>query len=41
MFGIGDKVQHAKALGFRMAIKGRGNVDNIHNVVFPLLTRKV
>ena len=34
--GIADKVQYAKALGFRMKTKGKRNVDNIHKGVFPL-----
>ena len=41
MCGIADKAQHAKALGFRMATKGRRNIDNIHKGVFPLSNRKV
>ncbi len=40
MCGIGDKVQYAKALGFRMTTKGRRNVDNIHEGEFPLPIRK-
>ncbi|MDA9000753.1 hypothetical protein N9J66_01670 [Gammaproteobacteria bacterium] len=38
MFGVGiaDKVQYAKALGFRMKTKGKRNVDNIHKGVLPL-----
>lgn len=38
--GIADKVQYAKALGFRMTTKGRKNVDNIHKGVFPLPIRE-
>ena len=38
--GIADKVQYAKALGFRMTTKGRRNVDNIHKGVFPLPINK-
>ena len=37
---IGDLVQYAKALGFRMTTKGRRNVDNIHEGEFPLPIRK-
>ena len=38
--GIADKVQYAKALGFRMTTKGRRNVDKIHEGVFPLPINK-
>ena len=40
MCGIANKVQHAKELGFRMASKGRRNIDNIHKGVFPLPINK-
>jgi hypothetical protein len=36
---IEDLVQYAKGLGHRMVMKGRRNVDNIHNKEFPLPIR--
>jgi hypothetical protein len=33
---IADKVEYAKALGFRMKTKGKRNADNIHKGIFPL-----
>jgi len=36
---ISDLVEYAKALGHRMTMKGRRNVDNIHKGVFPLPIR--
>ena len=36
---IGDLVQYAKALGHRMTMKGRRNVDKIHERKFPLPIR--